>query len=462
MKLKHTLPKISETDPFSTDKLDRKKHAETLTQFIKSIEEPLTLSIEAGWGHGKTTFLQMWTQYLKNEKFTCISFNAWEGDFSEDPLIPFVAELKKSITQIQSESGDTKAKFLALSEQLQKAGIRVAKRALPAAAKMLTAGLLDTDELIEEAAGNAFEKSIAEKFDAYEADKNNLDEFKKILSDLVSELKRQNKQLPLVFLIDELDRCRPTFALSLLERIKHIFNVDGIAFVIAIDREQLSESARTVYGLKTDATRYLRRFIDYAYTLPDPSPERYPQYLMEVLGCREYLANATGDGSASNNFLQSFIALSASFGLRLRDQEHAFSIMTVMRRTMHAHDYVDPYMLATLLVMKVANQDKYYQLIKNIFPLDSLYELLLQQPVGKKFMESNNGFIFEATMDVSVGIEDYISQKTARLSNAAKDQANHLAVKKWSVMKHVYTSGGNRTQFNNIVNSIEATKQFVN
>lgn len=172
--------------------------------------------------------------HLRNQNFTCISFNAWEGDFSEDPLIPFVSELRKAIAEIRGQG-----RFAEISERLRKAGIQIAKRTLPAAAKMLTAGLLDTEELIEDAAGSAIEKAIEQKFDEYEADRDNLATFKSALSDLVDELQGQSKPLPLVFLIDELDRCRPTFALSLLERIKHLFNVDGIVFVIAIDREQL-------------------------------------------------------------------------------------------------------------------------------------------------------------------------------------------------------------------------------
>ena len=35
----------------------------------------------------------------------------------------------------------------------------------------------------------------------------------------------------LVIFIDELDRCKPTYAIKLLERIKHYFNQEKITFV---------------------------------------------------------------------------------------------------------------------------------------------------------------------------------------------------------------------------------------
>ena len=284
MKLKQSIVEVPESDPFLGDKLARRNHAITLTQFISSLEEPFTISVEAGWGHGKSTFLRMWAQHLKIEQYSCIMFNAWENDFSEDPLIPFVTELGKAISQLDDGSGKATKKLQGISKSLRKAGIQIAKRTLPVAAKLLTAGILDVDELVEAAAGDAIEKAIEEKFKEYETDRDTLDGFKVTLSKVVEALHENGRKLPLVFMIDELDRCRPTFALALLERIKHIFNVDGIVFVIAIDREQLLESIRTVYGFKTDAPRYLRRFIDLGYVLPDPQPEQYPIHLMSAFG----------------------------------------------------------------------------------------------------------------------------------------------------------------------------------
>lgn len=75
----------------------------------------------------------------------------------------------------------------------------------------------------------------------------------------------------MIFIIDELDRCNPYYAVKVLERIKHLFNIPNIVFVLSIDKEQLSNSIRGYYGsdlIKAD--EYLKRFIDIEYTLPDP------------------------------------------------------------------------------------------------------------------------------------------------------------------------------------------------
>ena len=72
----------------------------------------------------------------------------------------------------------------------------------------------------------------------------------------------------IVIFIDELDRCRPTYAIEVLERIKHLFGVAGYVFVISLDKEQLSHSIATIYGAKMDSNWYLRRFFDLEYKLP--------------------------------------------------------------------------------------------------------------------------------------------------------------------------------------------------
>lgn len=461
MKLKHSILSVSEQNPFELDKLERKQHAEILTQFIMSIDEPLTMSVEAGWGHGKTTFFRMWAQNLKNQKFSCISFNAWESDYSEDPFIPFVSELRKAITEVKGDSGKNSKKLVAISELLRKTGIQVAKRTIPAAAKILSAGLLDTDEIIEQAAGDAIEKAIEQKFDEYDADRESLVKFKAALTSAVKELKEQGRNLPLVFMIDELDRCRPTYALALLERIKHIFNVDGIVFVLAIDREQLLESIRTVYGSKTDASRYLRRFVDYRYSLPDAKPEKYPYHLMSSLNYGQQFARVTGDQYAGNQFLETFIALSTCFGMRLRDQEHAFSILAVVWRTLHDREDINPFILAALLVLKVADESMYSKLVKGEIYVQELFDHVLKYPAGVKFMNENYGFAFEAYMSLATESEGDVAARTKELiERTGKQEIYPNAGKKWNVMQHIFHQGMDKRNFDKVVKSLEITNQF--
>ncbi|MBK7493258.1 MAG: hypothetical protein IPI17_15895 [Nitrosomonas sp.] len=92
------------------------------------------------------------------------------------------------------------------------------------------------------------------------------------LADLIEKLTCDQGHLkkPLFIFIDELDRCRPLYAIELLERIKHLFVYQGIVFVIATDTEQLKHSINAIYGSGFDSTTYLRRFLTKViHFLPD-------------------------------------------------------------------------------------------------------------------------------------------------------------------------------------------------
>ncbi len=111
MKIKPSKLNIPKDDPFAEDILERKESAEILTQFISTIKEPYVLAIDSAWGTGKTTFIQMWSQLLKNNGYPCIYINAWENDFSDDPLVSLIGEIDAGIKDIKPEKSlKTKAK----------------------------------------------------------------------------------------------------------------------------------------------------------------------------------------------------------------------------------------------------------------------------------------------------------------------------------------------------------------
>ena len=90
--------------------------------------------------------------------------------------------------------------------------------------------------------------------------------FSSLLEKAVGAIQPEDSSKPLLFFIDELDRCRPTFAIEMLERIKHLFDVKNMVFVLSIDKKQLEAITAAVYGERIDASEYLRRFIDLVFT----------------------------------------------------------------------------------------------------------------------------------------------------------------------------------------------------
>lgn len=238
------------------------------------------LPLNAKWGDGKTTFVQMWKHHLAAKGLRSLYFNAWESDYSSDPIISFIGEMRG-----QLELGD-KAHSSQLAEKwtkLKEAGAYLAKRAVPIAVKLGTAGVLDLDTITEQALGGLGADLVKEKIESYQADKNTVTNFKQRLGEFIAELRGQagEEKRPVVFFVDELDRCRPTYTVELLERIKHFFDVEGLVFVLSLDKEQLGHSIRAVYGAGLDVDGYLRRFIDLEYRFPQRSGVNFVHFLVE-------------------------------------------------------------------------------------------------------------------------------------------------------------------------------------
>ncbi len=159
----------------------------------------------------------------------------------------------------------------------------MAKLVTKVGVKVGTAGVLDldkvnlgdyTEDTIMDLASKLGEFSIKEVV----ASKSIRTRFKEVMS----EYQKENGK-KIIFFIDELDRCRPTFAIELLEVIKHLFNIDNCIFIISIDKEQLSHSVSTIYGQNMDTIGYLRRFFDLDYRLPKLDVHMYMDNRNEVV-----------------------------------------------------------------------------------------------------------------------------------------------------------------------------------
>lgn len=247
----------SEEDPYNGDLLDRKMCGEVLEGLAKTFSSGCVIALDGKWGTGKTTFVRMWGEYMKKNGYTVLSFNAWESDFVLDPLICLISEFKKATVVAGKDN----------VEKLTKAVAKISFAMLPALVGQIAKHLTGVD--FQDMAKDAMSETVNilnRCVDDYAKQRESLDDFRVALSEYVESV-RQEK--PVIFIIDELDRCNPNYAVKTLERIKHLFSVKNVVFVLAIDMQQFCHSIRGYYGSeKIDADDYLRRFIDIQYPLP--------------------------------------------------------------------------------------------------------------------------------------------------------------------------------------------------
>ena len=275
--------KIPTENPFANDLLGRETPAQVLTQVIQSIDGPCVLSVDGPYGVGKTTFLRLWSQFLNNQGIRVVNLNAWESDFSGDPFLA----ISQGIL-VGFENSKNRKIQKRLTEFGQIAG-KVAARSVPVLIRHATTGILDIAPIIEEVTGNAAEQTAKVRIDQITAQRKSVEAFKEKLVKLVSATSDTENTSPLVIMIDELDRCRPSYAVEMLEVAKHLFSVDRIVFVLGVNRSQLSHSVKCLYGQKFDADGYLKRFFDIDFSLPEPDKGDYILDLMKRTGIETFL-----------------------------------------------------------------------------------------------------------------------------------------------------------------------------
>jgi len=376
MIIKHNDLKIPVDNPFENCKLDRKKYAEILTEIVNQCNDGFVLAINNEWGTGKTTFVKMWQQLLVNQEFKTLYFNAWENDFELNPLTAILAELKKLFPKTNSKNFNT----------LLNKGAVIAQNVLPAIAKGIAKRYIDADEITEgiEKTTKAVTDIMKDEIKSYTARQKGMDDFRKELEKFV---KQEGNLKPVIFFIDELDRCKPSYSVEVLEQMKHFFMVSGIVFVLAIDKVQLGNAIKGFYGSEhINSEEYLRRFIDIEYTIPEPSLSSICNYFYDYYKFDEFFQN---DERKKYNelrldkeqFLDVITLLFENKYLTLRQQEKLFGHARLSLISFAPNNYVFPSAFMLLIYIKSFHGDIYSKIkslkftpqelvdeIENIFP----------------------------------------------------------------------------------------------
>lgn len=374
--------------PCSEDLLKRQVEIENLSQVLLNAQSPLVFAIDAPWGGGKTTFFRLWQHYLTHEKKVSLYLNAWESDFAEDPLLPMLAILDRWLSDQSNSTAVRKA-----WEKAKTYAPGIIKSTAVAATKAATFGALDLDKEYEKLASELSGGIVGSLVDSFNIKKKSLDSFKIQLSKALDALPEGQENL--ILFVDELDRCKPTYAIEVLERIKHLFDVDRIVFVLAINRDQLCKSFQGVYGPSFDGIHYLRRFVDLDYRLRTQDIGAYINARIRQPEILEYFNSRRSerdDYEYGSNVL-GFLATRFDFTLRDIDQ-FVVRLKLILRSIPHDH-YLDIPLLIPMMALRQENPDLYARYVESALCANEVAEFILGGPIGI--------VVFDHSMAVAVG-----------------------------------------------------------
>ena len=269
---------ISTDDPYREDLLGREDFGEGLSRLIHFGSGTGVVLIDGGWGSGKSTFLKMWTQKTRNQGEVVAMVNAWHGDYRGNPLEyiaeQLVAELEKHILskfmrmrRLGNRIRGFFARILPPILRIFRAGTEAAAPSDGGASWVATLALQELVQSLRDVMKRAPITAVGR-----------LENLKQRLEQAAKSLRKNQNQLPrprFVVVVDELDRCRPDYAVRFLETIKHVFGVRHVTFVVAANKTQLAHAISGVYGEEFDGDGYLERFFDITLRLPEGTHEAF-------------------------------------------------------------------------------------------------------------------------------------------------------------------------------------------
>lgn len=228
-----------------------------LVDLLASDCKSCTFAINGKWGCGKTFIVNEIERRLKaekcpdgdREKYCVFNYNCWQHDYYEEPVI---AILSMMIDQLKGMTTD-----LHMGEALV-----IAFEALKIVADNYVKSKCGVDiRSTMSSIQSKLRKLPSNTFDS------NYD-VKKVLNDTKERVCDLAKKMPVIILVDELDRCIPEYAIKTLERLHHLFaDVENVIVLISVDSSQLEKTINQIYGLETSAVNYLQKFIDFSITL---------------------------------------------------------------------------------------------------------------------------------------------------------------------------------------------------
>ncbi len=371
------------------DIFNRKKlHNVIIRVATNSNDKSLVLALNDKWGNGKTSFVKMMSSEIKinhSEQFDVIYFDAFESDYQSDPFIALTSKIYSLIEKEEPKSKKLGQELLSIGKKL---GASFALNGAKFAVSTLTNGLVSgttlekAGESISDSLSSPIEDYIEEKIKTSANELATIEEFGILLTKIHKQI---NKKI--IFIIDELDRARPDFSLDLLEKIKHIFSVDGFIFLLVINREQFEKSIECRYG-NINAPLYLNKFIHYWFTLPKKSlfsqgcvagyeRSTLTQYLMTIDEGNNFLIR-------NGALVKTLAYLLESNGCSLREAERCYSIFSVMAQPSEVNFYrheIFHVALGLVAFLKVCNEQLLNDITFKIINIDkALSEMKIFNP----------------------------------------------------------------------------------
>ena len=309
------------------DVLNRSKDIYNFTNILENIDGNISIALDGAWGSGKTFFVKQLqilfdfycqkfadspinqrtekiianNEYLNQisitKSYKTVYYNAWLYDDHINPIMSLISSI----------INDTGLSHMAKKDSNIENNLKLLAKSILSFTK-LPSGI---GNIVDINNSNSIIDDILM-----------IENVKDILSKIFNEIIVEQSDKLIVF-IDELDRCNPSYAVSLLEKTKHFFKDDRVIFVYSTNKAQLVHTINRHYGNNFDASGYLNKFFDLSLKLSDVDIANYIESLNSIQNDSYYFNELVFDLSKYYNFsmrdCNRYIQVMSQFEKRLQN-----------------------------------------------------------------------------------------------------------------------------------------------
>ncbi len=389
--------------------IDRNKYLNGLLNILNTINESKIIALDGEWGSGKTWFVKSLEYLLNNDmnmkineinidtlknvknEYMTFYYNAWENDDASSAMLSLIYKLVND-SCLQKENDKT----------------GMFPKILNTLIKYATNGAVDVkNDLFGEQWTN---KQITDEIKTSEEIK---DTFRELINNLLIENKNK-----ILIIIDEIDRCKPTFAIDLLENIKHFYDDKRIVFLVSTNNKQLSASVCKVYGEKYDGDTYLDKFFDLNLELPNNYIEKYIMAIDENKSSSQYSAKSCREIAKYYNFTM------REYNRYLKSIEMIKEYIGTAGLIYYISVPINHIFIPLAMALKIKKKSEYYTFINgNLF---SVVEDLIDNNeyfyrIGRNTLKNKNISIIDEIYGMKISEDEKKERERKEIINTLKE-----------------------------------------
>jgi len=347
----------------------------TLVNMLTNKKQGCCFGIDGAWGSGKSFVLEKFESDIRellleetaDNKYFVFHYDCWKYDYYDEPAIAIIAAmLDATDKELSMFSDETRA--------VAKAGWQAARDALGKIAGEFCKNKIGID--LVELASDAADKYNENKADANEFD--SLYGFKRALEEARTGIQEIAERKTVIIVVDELDRCLPTYSIKVLERLHHIFNeLQNVIVIVSMDKNQLEHSIKEIYG-EINVDIYLRKFISFKVNLDKGNASNYFDKYASYISMFNIHELGESEIIGIEGFFKDIMSK-----LGMREQERIFQKASIIHDIIANGKMVDcSFMVFEILFLTVA-----FRTLQTKWLLDTAYQPDIEKKIGKSYYD---------------------------------------------------------------------------